>query len=138
MDKITNLAKLTQLLSNNLKDYNIILQTLLNTNKAKEPRVIFDGTDTVTYIIPGCDITQFKIFKQNNNDQYFLYTDKKNLCYTNDCIRDKGVALHNRIILKNPTYDEVYNFLYTYYVYPIALNKDEYKNINKIFKRRRR
>jgi len=137
MEKIDSLARLTQLLSNNLKDYNIILQTLLNTNKAKEPSVIFDGTDTVTYIIPGCDIIQFKIFKQNNNEQYFLYTDKGNLCYTNDYIKDKGVALHNRIILEKPTYDEVYDFCYTYYVHPLTLNKDKYKSINKIFKRKR-
>ena len=53
MEKIDNLATLTQLLSNDLKNYNVTIQTLLNTNKAEEPRVIFDGTDTVTYIISG-------------------------------------------------------------------------------------
>lgn len=137
MEKIDNLATLTQLLSNDLKNYNVTIQTLLNTNKAKEPRVIFDGTDTVTYIIPGCEVTSFKIFKENNDDKYFLYNDKQNLCYTVDNIKNKGVALHNRLILNKPTYDEVYNFLYTYYVCPLALNKNNYKCLNKIFKRKK-
>lgn len=39
-------------------------------------------------------------------------------------------------ILEKPTYDEVYNFCYNYYICPLNLNKDKYKSLNKIFKRR--
>lgn len=137
MKKIESIEELAETLSNNLiKKYikdTIILQTVLDTTKSKEPGIIFNGEDTVTYIIPGCSITKFKLFEGNNNKQYFIYTDKKNLCYSND---DKSIAIHNRIILKNPTYDEVYDFLYKYYTCPLTLKKEQYISLNKIFRRR--
>lgn len=79
MEKIDNLARLTQLLSIDLKKYGVTIQTLLNTNNAGEPKIIFNGEDTVTYIIPGCEIKSFKIFQENNDSKYFLYIDKQNL-----------------------------------------------------------
>lgn len=140
MKKIESIEELAETLSNNLIKKNIkdtiVLQTIIDTTKSKEPSVVFNGEDTVTYVIPGCSITEFKLFKETNEKQYFLYTDKQNLCYTNDNIKDKGIALHNRIILKKPTYDEVYDFLYKYYICPLTLNKEKYKSLNKIFRRR--
>lgn len=140
MNKIESIEELAETLSNNLIKKNIkdtiILQTKIDTTKSKEPSVVFNGEDTVTYVIPGCSIIEFKLFEGNNNKQYFIYTDKKNLCYTNDQIEDKGIGLHNRIILKKPTYDEVYDFLYKYYICPLTLKKEQYKSLNKIFWRK--
>ena len=136
-EKIDSLARLTQLLSNDLKKYDIVIQTLLNTNNAEEPRIAFNGGDTVTYMIPGCEVITIKIFKENNDNEYFLYNDKQNLCYNKDNIKDKGIALHNRLILDKPTYNEVYNFLYSYYICPLSLNKDSYNCLNKIYKRKK-
>ena len=81
MNKIESIEELAETLSNNLikkniKD-NIILQTRIDTTKGKEPGVVFNGKDTVTYVIPGCSIIEFKLFEGNNNKQYFIYTDKK-------------------------------------------------------------
>ena len=128
-EKIDSLARLTQLLSNDLfKDINLTVS--LDTDIHEKPCVIFDGSDTVTYAIPGCPVTGFKIFKENNEEKYFLYDDKKNLCWHNN--KNNG-----RVILTAPTYNQVYDFLYSYYTCPLLLNKDSYNCLNNIYKRKK-
>ena len=63
-----------------------------------------------------------------NNISVLFYENNKNLSY---------LKLSNfKVILEKPTYDEVYDFCYNYYICSLALNKDKYKSLNKIFRRK--
>lgn len=132
-EKIDSLVRLTQLISDNLLKGNN-LTVSLDTDIHEKPCVIFDGSDTVTYSIPGCPVTGFKVFKENNGEKYFLYDDKKDLCWHNSSKNDE------RVILTAPTYDQVYEFLYNYYICPLNMlsAKPSYLEIiNNIYKRKK-
>lgn len=137
MEKIKTLDDLVYKLSNDLYKHDIWLTAVLNQPKDIREEVSYSHDSmTATFKITMNEISWFDVYKKDSGIS-FRYFDKSNLYYTNDHIRDNGIGLHNRLILNDPTYDEVYKFLYTYYVCPLALNKDNYNNLNKMFKRKK-
>lgn len=73
-----------------------------------------------------CQCELGTMFYENNRNLFYVITSLKG--------HDSKDAV--RVILKQPTYDEVYDFCYNYYVHPLLLNKEKYKSLNKIFRRR--
>lgn len=137
MEKIKTLDDLVYKLSNTLYKHGVWLSAIFNQPKGVKEKITYDHNNMIaTFRIYMNEISWFDVYKKDS-DISFRYLDKSNLYYTNDHIKDKGIGLHNRLILKKPTYDEVYNFLYTYYVCPLALEKDKYNSLNKIFKRKK-
>lgn len=84
--------------------------------------------ESITYSFININqISNFIIYRKS--DKYsFVYFDKKNLYYNNQ--------INVRKILDYPNYDEVYCFLYNYYIYPLNINKDKYISLNEIFRRK--
>jgi len=81
---------------------------------------------SITYSLVDINqLSNFSIYRKS--DKYsFIYYDRRNLWYDNHKNR--------RVILDYPSYNAVYDFLYTYYINPFNLNKDKYISLNEIFK----
>lgn len=85
--------------------------------------------ETVTYsLVNMTQISNFTIYRKGNANA-FIYYDRWNLYYDNQ--------KRKKIIFNYPTYDEVYDFLYKYYICPLTLKKEQYLSLNKIFKRKK-
>lgn len=86
--------------------------------------------ETVTYsFVNMTQISNFTIYKKGSANA-FIYYDRRNLYYDN--------KKKMREIFNSPSYDEVYDFLYKYYICPLTLKKEQYISLNKTFKRIRR
>lgn len=119
--KNKNILVLEELYNINDEDY-FIIQHDINSNIAtairKEPYIQLAPRE--------CQCELGTMFYENNRNLFYVTTSLKG---HNGC---GGI----RIILEKPTYNEVYDFCYNYYINPLLLNKEKYKSLNKIFRRR--
>lgn len=81
----------------------------------------------------------FHIYDLRNPNKFFSYDHKGDLIYHNTKNNKKII---NRLILKNPTYDQIYEFLYYHFIHPLTLSllnvKPSYlKVVNNIYKGRK-
>ena len=123
-EKLIKKLKIINKINNNI----LILEELYDSNDENSFIIQYDINYNIKSIVRKEPYVQLVPKECKCEVGTMFYENNRNLFY---CTIN-GI----KTILEKPTYNEVYNFCYNYYICPLNLNKDKYKSLNKIFRKK--